>query len=167
MPDPVDVLDLSFLSMKSLFCVDNRRLLRVAYYAGLVCGLQIARLYTKINVTNADPRFWTLLSGISFPRPDVLDFVFSLKNYTCPEFIFDVRWIPEPGLRYGEPGVYYYSGIKNAVLVGIHQVPRFFRDYEDRNWRDFTLLWIKRQIVLAEASLDLEKRMWGDGHNEP
>lgn len=166
MPDHVDVLDLSFLSMKSLVDADDRRLYRVAYYAGLICGLRIAHAYSKADVTNTNPRFWTLLSGISFPRPDILSFVSSLRKSTFPELDFDVRWVPEPGLRFGDPGVYYHSGIKDAILVGINQVPRSFKNLKDQNWQELTLLWIKRQIRLAEESLDLEKRMWGDGHKK-
>ena len=156
MPEP-EVLDLEFLARKALKKEKKPNFKRMAYFAGVECGLHIAYVYSKIDVKDAQPGFWTLLEGNEFPRPGALLFVTRLAKYTSPKFNFVLSWVPEPGLRLGDPGYFYSQGIKDAVRVAIKQVPFAFKECDGDDWQKMTLDWIDQKIKWAKANLEAEK----------
>ncbi|KKT72436.1 MAG: hypothetical protein UW68_C0037G0003 [Candidatus Collierbacteria bacterium GW2011_GWB1_44_6] len=161
MSAPVVVSDLEFVAKSSLFCVDEFSQNGVAYFSGMVAGLNIARAYSQLNVTDPDPRFWTLLQGSEYPVPALLDFVARLSRYTTPRFNFVLSWFPESGLRYGRPGLYYSMGISDATSVAIKQVPVLYRYLKEDHWEYYTLAWIDQKIRWAKFQIQVEKAKLG------
>lgn len=160
MSAPVIVSDLECLSDVSLFCIEPGNIRRVAYYAGLIGGLNIAHEYCRVGAANSNPKLWSLLSGTEYPRPPLPEFVKRVKEYVySTEFNFDYDWMPEHGLRHGEPGDYYAKGIADAVRVAIHQIPVHFEYICEDQWEKYTLNWINEKLALANVKLEMEKSL--------
>lgn len=147
--------DIELLAEKSLFCMELH-FIRMAYFAGVVSGLYIAREYARVEVTKPDPKLWSLLSGNEFPRPSLTQFVSKLCQYTGPKFQFFYGWILEPGLRYGDPGIYYAMGMSDAVSIAIRQVPRLFKHVKGDDWKMHTQAWIDSKLRWASFNLMVE-----------
>lgn len=154
------VWDIEFLASTAVNDDRDPSYNRIAYFAGLVCGLYIARAFSVERVTDAKPEFWTLLAGTERPVPYATEFSKRLSASTTPNLRLGIAWVPEVGLRHGQPGNYYAQGIRDAIKVGIKQVPVYFRylEEDDWHWRSPTLKWINNRIAWAKRCLEFEKK---------
>lgn len=150
------VLDIEFLARTALNFDRKSKNNRVAYFAGLVCGLEIAKVFLTAQVTDVEPEFWTVLDGTAYPVQSTADFVGTLCTTTIPNLKFDVKQVPESGLRLGQPGQFYSQGIRDATKVAITQVPVFFKYAEGDDWLPYTLKWIGAKLSWARESLSKE-----------
>ncbi len=152
------VEDIEFLARTALIFDRKSKNNRLAYWAGLVCGLEVATAFAVAKVEIAEPEFWTVLDGSVYPIPSTADFVNTLRTTTKPNLKFDVSQVPESGLRLGQPGKFFYSqGIRDAKKVAIMQVPMFFKYAEGDDWLPPTLKWINKTLVWAKEKLAIEK----------
>lgn len=151
------VQDIEFLARTAL-CFDRKSgNIRIAYVAGLICGLEISKAFAVAKVMDTELEFWNLLSGTLRPVYATSVFVSRLRSTTVPNLKFDVKLVPESGLRLGQPGEYYAQGIRDATKVGIRQVPVFFKYSEGDDWLPPTLKWINQKITWAKEWLAAEK----------
>lgn len=150
---------MSFLAKFSLAGLDEPSWKRVAYYAGLVTMLKIARKMMENKVTDIDPHLYPILKGEIFPVPATKFFVWSIAEYTLPHVSIDLGDLNEWGLRHGRiTGPLYFAGMSDALKVALFQVPNAFK-YLTSEWRQRTIEWIGDRIVYADIKLKTEKKL--------
>jgi hypothetical protein len=154
---PVLVSDLEFAATCSLHLLDKPGHRRVAYFAGLLSGLRIARIYSEKEIQDPDPMFWMILEGDDVTHLTLGGFVQILTRYTNPRFVVSLSQMADSGLRLGKPGVYYSLGVADATKIAIRQVPLQYRLLQGDDWKKPTLEWIDQKIQWAETNLRLEK----------
>lgn len=152
------VYDLELLAQLSLLGNEEPSWKRVAYFAGLVTGLRIAKKFAETDVSFIDVRLLSVLNGSSHPVPEVMEIAQAINRYTEPRVFVDLTIFEEAGLRHGEPGKLYSVGMRDANRVGIQQAPSMF-EYFSENPAKGTAMWLSKKILWAEVMLEFEKAM--------
>lgn len=118
-----------------------------AYVSGLWTGLRISKIFVASKALTLRNDTWKVLRGEMDPAPSIEEFIAEINRTTFEKISLTPNLFKNPDLRYGS---YYSTGIKDATMLALVQIPRLYNLAKVEDWQSKVQFWIDQKLEILD-----------------